>query len=63
MSVLRPHALVHLVPKAEGGYTSIELRAFKEAAEGAGAKMAWMCDDNYGPLTDQQITDAFGGAG
>lgn len=60
MSVFKPHALIHLVPKVEGGYTNIELRAFKDAAEGAGAKMGWMCTDKYGPLTDQQLSEVFG---
>jgi hypothetical protein len=59
MWLRRPFALIHLIPKAEGGYTSIELRAFKEAAEGAGAKMGWLCDDKYGPLSEQQVADVF----
>lgn len=62
MRLLRPDALVHLVPKAEGGYTSIELRAFKEAASAAGARRVCMCDDKYGPLNDHQVADVLGAA-
>ncbi len=60
MWLLKPHALIHLVPKVEGGYTNIELRAFKEAAECAGAKMSWMCTDKYGPLSDEQLAEFCG---
>jgi len=30
----KPVALVHLVPQVEGGYTNVELRAFREAMLG-----------------------------
>ena len=60
MWVLRPYALVHLVPEAEGGYTNIELRAFKEAVEVAGAQMGFLCDDKYSPLSEQQVAEVVG---
>jgi hypothetical protein len=60
MGLIKPHVLIHLVPKAEGGYTNVELRAFKDAAEGAGAAMGWLLGDSYGPLTDRQVTEAIG---
>lgn len=56
MKVIKPHALVHFVHKVEGGYTNIELRAFKVAVEAAGARTGWLCDDKYGPLSDSQIS-------
>lgn len=56
MKVIKPHALVHLVQGIDGGYTNIELRAFKEAIESAGAGTGWLCDDKYGPLSDSQIS-------
>lgn len=59
MRFMKPHVLVHLVPKMEGGYTNIELRAFKEAAVVAGAHMGWLCDDKYGPLSDHQVEEVF----
>jgi len=57
--LLKPHVLVHLVPRVEGGHTNVELRAFKEAAETAGAHMGWLLDDKCGPLSDHQVEDAF----
>jgi len=59
MRLRKPIALVHLIPKAEGGYTNIELRAFKDAAESAGASFGWLCDDKYGPLSETQIAEMF----
>ena len=46
-------ALIHLVPKADGGYTNVELRAFREAALGAGAAQAYLLAD-HPPLTSDQ---------
>jgi hypothetical protein len=60
MKVIKPHALVHLVGKVQGGYTNIELRAFKEAVETAGARTGWLCDDKYEPLSDDQISEVLG---
>ena len=57
MKIVKPCALLHLVPRAEGGYTNIELRAFKEAVESSGARMGLLCDDKYGPLSDSQISE------
>ncbi len=59
MRVLKPHVLVHLVPKVEGGHTNVELRAFKEAAEAAGAHMGWLLDGKNGPLSDDQVEEVF----
>ena len=61
MWFLKPDMLLHFVQKVDGGYTNIELRAFKDAAESAGARMGWLCTDKYGPLTDEQLVEVFGG--
>jgi hypothetical protein len=37
-----PVVLTHLLPEAEGGYTNVELRAFREAVLGAGAAQSWL---------------------
>jgi hypothetical protein len=42
IAIFKPRSLVHLVPTVDGGYTNVELRAFKEAAEMAGAKFSFM---------------------
>jgi len=63
MKVIKPYALVHLVPRFEGGYTNIELRAFKEAVEAAGAHQGFLCDDKYGPLSDSQLSTISGATG
>jgi hypothetical protein len=34
--IRRPHALLHFVPRVEGGYTTVELRGFKQAAAAVG---------------------------
>jgi hypothetical protein len=57
-----PIALVHLLPKVEGGYTNVELRAFREAMVGAGAAQVYVLVD-HPPLTAAQqaeITSYFG---
>lgn len=48
-----PIALVHLVPEAHGGYTNVELRAFREAMVGAGAAQVFLLAD-HPPLTPLQ---------
>jgi len=58
--ILKPHVLVHAIPKFEGGYTPIELRAFREVALVAGAGIPWLLDDRQGPLDDQQLSEIFG---
>jgi hypothetical protein len=45
-----PVTLTHLLPKVEGGYTNVELRAFREAALGAGSAQAYLLAD-HPPLT------------
>lgn len=49
-----PVAYVHLINKVEGGYTDVELRAFKEAALGAGAREVYMPDSRV-QLTKEQL--------
>lgn len=41
-----PISLTHLLPKVEGGYTNVELRAFREAALGAGSAHAYLLKDH-----------------
>jgi hypothetical protein len=38
--------LTHLLPKANGGYTNVELRAFREATLGAGSAQAYLLVDH-----------------
>lgn len=52
----RPVALVHLLPQVEGGYTNVELRAFREAALAAGAGETYLLVD-HPPLTAHQLLD------
>src|SRR5687768_13131255 len=42
INLIRPKGLVHLLPVYEGGYTNVELRAFKEAGETAGINFAFL---------------------
>ena len=51
-----PVALTHLMPTVEGGYTNVELRAFREAALGAGASQSWMLA-NHPPLSPHDIEE------
>jgi hypothetical protein len=41
-----PITLTHLLPKVDGGYTNVELRAFREAAIGAGAARSYLLADH-----------------
>lgn len=52
----KPVALVHLVPQVEGGYTNVELRAFREAMLAAGAGEVYLLID-HPPLTAPQLAD------
>lgn len=54
--LIKPRALVHLPPDVEGGYTNVELRAFKEAAEMAGASFSFMSTFER-PHTDQELAE------
>lgn len=47
-------AYVHLIDTVEGGYTDVELRAFKEAVISAGAREVYM-PDSRAPLTKEQL--------
>lgn len=49
-----PIAYVHLIDIVEGGYTDVELRAFKEAVLGAGARDVYMPDSSI-QLTKEQL--------
>ncbi|WP_229613480.1 hypothetical protein [Vibrio parahaemolyticus] len=41
---LAPVAVVHLLETSDGGYTNVEIRAFKEAVLGAGARAVYFVD-------------------
>lgn len=49
-----PVVLTHLLPQVEGGYTNVELRAFREAVLGAGASQSWLLAD-HPPLTANDV--------
>lgn len=49
-----PVAYIHLMVEVEGGYTDVELRAFKEAVLGAGAREVYLPDSRV-PLTKEQL--------
>lgn len=57
--IFKPVILVHLIPKYEGGYTNVELSAFQLAARAAGVSMCLMCDDKFGPLSENQLKETF----
>jgi len=57
--ILKPTVLLHLVPKLEGGYTTSELRIFNQLCVAAGANFCLMCDDKYGPLSNEQLKEVF----
>jgi hypothetical protein len=57
--IIKPTLLVHLIPKFEGGYTSSELRLFQQVGVSAGANFCLICEDKYGPLTNEQLTSVF----
>ncbi len=59
MRFLKPRALVHLIPEADGGYTNVELRAFNEAATMAGASFAFMSTYER-PHTDSELAEVVG---
>jgi len=49
-----PTAVVHLLESVEGGYTNVEIRAFREAAFGAGAREIFVPNSNS-KLSKSQI--------
>ncbi len=57
VSILKPRALIHLLPPCEGGYTDVEMRAFKEASEMAGITCNFMSTISR-PLTNAEMAKA-----
>ena len=55
LGLIKYNVLVHLIPKMEGGYTSTELRFFREAAHVGGAKSVYLMTDKYPPLKDSEL--------
>ncbi len=55
---LRPKVLIHLMPHFDGGYTNVELRAFREAGESAGFRRVHLLTD-HAPLADVDIADIY----
>jgi hypothetical protein len=53
----KPWALVHLIPSQEGGYTNVELRAFREAMLEAGCEQVFLLDSREPPLSDTQLAE------
>jgi len=51
---IAPIIYVHLIDDVEGGYTDVEIRAFREAAYGAGAREVFLPKSKM-PLSKQQI--------
>lgn len=49
-----PVVYLHLIDEVEGGYTDVELRAFKEAVLGAGAREVYMPESRV-QLTKEQL--------
>lgn len=47
-----PNVLIHLIPEAESGYTSTEIRFFEEVAFGAGARKVDLISDKCSPLNE-----------
>ena len=59
LRLLKPRAVVHLIPAVEGGYTNVELRAFNEAAAMAGASFTFMSTYER-PHTDSELAEIAG---
>ena len=57
--VIKPRGIIHLIPHFDGGYTDIELRAFREAAEAAGIFRPLLLDSKTSPLSDVQVKEVF----
>jgi len=56
--LIRPSVLIHLVPEAEGGYTMLEKKFFREAAFGGGARKIYLLDNSTPPLRDSELNEA-----
>lgn len=57
--IFKPVLLIHLIPTFDGGYTTSELRLFQELGKSAGAHFCFLCEDTYGPLSNEQIKTVF----
>ena len=57
----KPWALVHLPDLTEGGYTPVELRAFREAALGAGCASVWLLDSKEPVLSKEKLEEVRSG--
>ncbi|MBT6050027.1 MAG: hypothetical protein HOG49_24785 [Candidatus Scalindua sp.] len=55
LGLITPNVLIHLIPKMEGGYTSTEIRFFREAAKSGGARKVYLMTDKYPPLEDKDL--------
>ncbi len=53
----KPWALVHLIPSQDGGYTNVELRAFREAMLEAGCEQVFLLDSREPPLNETQLDE------
>lgn len=53
--LITPVVLIHLVPEAEGGYTMLEEKFFREAALGGGARKIYFLDNKKQPLQDSEL--------
>ena len=53
--IVKPLALVHLIPSMDGGYTRAELQELKQAAEAAGVGRIFLLDDKERPLSDEAL--------
>jgi hypothetical protein len=54
--LFKPKGLIHLLPPLEGGYTNVELRAFKDAGESAGIGFAFLSTLER-PHTDTELLE------
>lgn len=53
--IVKPLALVHVIPSIDGGYTRAELQELKHAAEAAGVGRIFLLDDRERPLSDEAL--------
>jgi hypothetical protein len=53
----KPWALVHLPDPIEGGYTPVEMRAFREAALSAGCSDVWLLDSKESVLSKEKLEE------
>lgn len=57
--LLKPRLLVHLIPNLDGGYTNVELRAFREAGDSAGGYRTFLLAD-HDPISDEEVFTVYG---